>query len=120
MAIPRIPVHPTGLDPFGPRHAFWGLFAIAAIAFIVDAVMSFLAIGSVPGALEQNPIATEAIRSGLPIAVGFKVVVLAQVAVTAHVLSRLDAAWAARLLFAVVAVVGAWGIGTAATLLLAS
>ncbi len=120
MTAFRVPAHlPSRLDPLVPRRAFWGLFVVAATVFILDAVLSFVAVSAVPSALEQNPIATGAMEAGLPVALGFKVLILLQVGVTAHVLRQLQAAIAARCLFIVVAVVGAWGVGTALALLLA-
>jgi uncharacterized membrane protein YhaH (DUF805 family) len=120
MTAFRVPLHVTSrFDALIPRRAFWGLFAVAGAVFILDAVLSFVAVSAVPSALEQNPIATGAMEAGLPVALGFKVLVLLQVGVTAHVLRHLQAAIAARCLFIVVTVVGAWGVGTAMALLLA-
>ena len=119
MTVLHLPDRARGLDALIPRRAFWGLFAVAGLVFVLDAVLSYVALDRVPLALEQNPIATGAMDAGLAASLGFKLLVLGQVAVTAHVLRRLDADWAARLLFAVVTVVGAWGVGTAVALLTA-
>lgn len=99
---------------------YWGLFAVAAAVFFLDAVTTLGVLPLVPGARELNPIAERAIAAGPAIALLLKVAILLQVAGTAALLRRIDAVWAGRLLFAATAAVGAVGIGSALGVLLAA
>lgn len=103
-----------------PDRPYWGLFAVAAAVFFLDAVTTLGVLPLVPGARELNPIAERAIAAGPAIALLLKVAILLQVAGTAALLRRLDAVWAGRLLFAATAAVGAVGIGSALGVLLAA
>ncbi len=103
-----------------PDRPYWGLFAIAAAVFFLDAVATLGVLPLVPGARELNPIAERALAAGPAIALLLKVAILLQVAGTAVVLRRLDAAWAGRCLFAATAAVGALGVGSALGVLLAA
>lgn len=99
---------------------YWGLFAIAAAVFLLDAVTTLGVLPLVPDAHELNPIARHAIAAGPAIALLFKGAILLQVAGTAEVLRRLDAAWAGRFLFMATAAIGALGVGSALGVLLAA
>lgn len=99
---------------------YWGLFAISAAVFFLDAVATLGVLPLVPGAHELNPIAERAIAAGPTLALLFKVAILVQVAGTAALLRRLDAEWAGRFLFAATGAVGAVGVGSALGVLLAA
>lgn len=99
---------------------YWGLFAIAAAVFFLDAVTTLGVLPLVPGAHELNPIAERAIAAGPALALLFKVAILLQVAGTAAILRRLDAEWAGRFLFASTGAIGALGVGSALGVLLAA
>ncbi len=88
--------------------------------YLLDAVTTISLLDVLPQVREQNPIAAAAFAAGPHVAATLKVLVVVQVAATAQVLRRLGAEWAGRLLFAAMAAVGAWGVGTAFGVLLAS
>jgi hypothetical protein len=102
------------------QRPYWSLFLVAAAVFFLDAVTTLGVLPLVPNARELNPIAERAIAVGPAIALLFKGAILVQVAGTAVVLRRLDAAWAGRLLFAATAAIGALGVGSALAVLLAA
>lgn len=96
---------------------FWGLFAVAAAVFLLDAAATIWVLGASPNGVEANPVAAGILAAGPPAALALKAAILLQVAVTADVLRRLDAAWAARLLFGATAAVGSWGVASALSVL---
>jgi len=113
----RVAVAPGAVAADRP---YWGLFAIAAAVFFLDAVTTLGVLPLVPGAHELNPIAARALAAGPAIALLFKGAILVQVAGTAAILRRLEAEWAGRFLFAATAAVGALGVGSALGVLLAA
>jgi hypothetical protein len=95
------------------ERAFWGLFAVAAAIFVLDGLTTMAVLSVVPSARETNPVAALALAAGPLGAFGLKAAIVAEVALTATALRRLDAEGAGRFLFYALAAAGAWGVGTA-------
>ena len=103
----------------GRSAAFWAAFAVAAVVFVLDAVVTIAVVAELPVAVEQNPIARWTLGLHPVAPYVLKAAIVAECAVIAAVLRTMGEGWAAAAVVVMMAGAGGLGIATAVGVLAA-
>ena len=93
--------------------AFWIVFAIAAVIFVLDAMATIAVVEMRPIAVEQNPIARWALGLHPVAPYVLKTAIVGECVVIAAVLRAMGERWAAGAVAAMMALTGLLGIASA-------
>lgn len=120
MALSLSTVRPLPRRPIPSRPplrladvAMWAAFAVAAVIFVLDATTTIAVVGVRPDAVEQNPIARWTLTAHPAAPYLLKAAVIAECAVACAIARSMGERWAAWVMVALMAGIGAAGIATA-------
>jgi hypothetical protein len=91
----------------------WSLFAVAAVIFVLDAIVTMVALPMVPGAVEQNPVARWFLDAHPYAPFVLKGAIVIECAVIAVAFRAMGERWAAYVVTGLMAAVGLMGIWSA-------
>lgn len=110
------PIHPPlrSLAMVAPTDvAFWTLFAVAAVVFVMDATATIHVTALRPAVVEQNPIARWTLEAHPVAPYLLKAAIISECAVIAAAMRAMGERWAAVTVAATMATIGILGIATA-------
>jgi hypothetical protein len=93
--------------------ACWGLFALAAVLFVLDATVTMEVLARQPLAVERNPVARWALDLHPVAPYVLKGAIVAELWIVVALVRGLGETWAAFVVSALMGAVGVYGIGTA-------